>query len=152
VIALVRFRRHLKVGGRQVEAALLRGVVNSLVYGNFARFDERRQKIGDTWLPIEVPGPYSCMPLASAVSAGAHLLLALLERLVTDRSGVISYRDTDSAHIPSTSEGGIILLDDGFELSLLTHAQLFEVIGLFDPLSPAAWWPVWKVTGMEKDR
>jgi len=46
--------------------------------------------------------------LASWITSGAHLLLALVERLVTDAGGVIALMDTDSAAIVSTQEGGLV--------------------------------------------
>ena len=47
----------------------------------------------------EAPGEYCFPPLASLITSGGHLLLALLERLVTDRGGTYAMEDTDSMAI-----------------------------------------------------
>jgi hypothetical protein len=52
------------------------------------------------FIEIEAPGPYNFLPLASSVSSGALLLLAILDRLVRHHEGHIHYRDTDSSIIP----------------------------------------------------
>jgi hypothetical protein len=46
--------------------------------------------------------------LASWITSGAHLLLALVERLVTDAGGVWALMDTDSAAIVATARGGLV--------------------------------------------
>ena len=40
--------------------------------------------------------------------AAGHLLLALLERLVTDRGGTYAMEDTDSIAIVASKEGGLV--------------------------------------------
>jgi hypothetical protein len=145
VLALVEFRRRAKDEGDLVLAALLRVLVNSLVFGNLCRFDEFRHKVDGRWVLDERPGPWLCLPIASCVAAGSRLLLAVLDRMVRDLGGVIAYRDTDSAVIPASPEGGTLVLLDGSSMNELTHAQIDEVVGRFDGLSPAPWWPVWKV-------
>ncbi len=47
----------------------------------------------------EPPGEYCFPPLASLITSAGHLLLALLERLVTDRGGTYAMEDTDSMAI-----------------------------------------------------
>ncbi len=53
----------------------------------------------------ESPGEFCFPPLASLITGGSHLLLALLERLVTDRGGTYAMEDTDSIAIVASKEG-----------------------------------------------
>ena len=46
--------------------------------------------------------------LASWITSGAHLLLALVEQLVTEAGGVWALMDTDSAAIVATEHGGLV--------------------------------------------
>ena len=79
-------------------------------YGIFAQMDrkESNKPVKLTCYGID-PEPYECTvkhpespgefcfpPLASLITGGSHLLLALLERLVTDRGGTYAMEDTDS--------------------------------------------------------
>ncbi len=107
-VALVRRRRQAKAAGELCLSDELRVVVNSLVYGNLCRFDETRRKEGRRWTLVERPGPWTFLPIASSVSAGARLLLAVLERMVADRGGPVAYRDTDSSLIPASPTGGVL--------------------------------------------
>ena len=74
VLALVEYRRRAKDEGDLVLAALLRVVVNSLVFGNLCRFDEFRHKVDGRWVLDERPGPWLCLPIASCVAAGSRPL------------------------------------------------------------------------------
>ena len=56
----------------------------------------------------EAPGEYCFPPLASLITSGGHLLLALLERLVTDRGGTYAMEDTDSMAIVANQRGGLV--------------------------------------------
>ena len=53
----------------------------------------------------ESPGEFCFPPLASLITGGSHLLLALLERLVTDRGGTYAMEDTDSIAIVARQRG-----------------------------------------------
>lgn len=61
----------------------------------------------------EQPGTFCYPPLAAPLTAGARLLLALLERAVTDAGGSWAFADTDSMAIVATPEGGLIPCDGG---------------------------------------
>jgi hypothetical protein len=124
-----------------VLGAELRVIVNALVFGNFGRFDEIRQgsDIG------ERPGPWSYLPIASSVTAGARLLLAVVNRLVADRGGIVAYRDTDSSVILSSPEDGSIDLADGSSARQLSWAEVDDLLALFAPLGVFGEdIPVWK--------
>ena len=56
----------------------------------------------------ESPCEFCFPPLASLITGGSHLLLALLERLVTDRGGTYAMEDTDSIAIVASKEGGLV--------------------------------------------
>lgn len=61
----------------------------------------------------EDPGAYCCPPFAALTTAGARLMLALLERLVTDAGGTYAFCDTDSMAIVATKDGGLVACPGG---------------------------------------
>jgi hypothetical protein len=139
-VTLVRHRHKVKEKD-PVLGAELRVIVNALVFGIFGRGDEIRQgsDIG------ERPGPWSFLPIASSVTAGARLLLAVVNRLVADRGGIVAYRDTDSSVILSSPEGGSIDLADGSSARQLSWAEVGDLLALFAPLGVFGEdIPVWK--------
>jgi hypothetical protein len=127
------------------EAALLRVVVNALVFGNACRFDDRWRHDGRRWVRTEIPGPWCFLPIASSVAAGARLLLAALDRMVTGRGSIVAYRDTDSSLLLSSPGGGTFTLADRTTMRVLSHAEVHEVLAPFERLRPEPDWPVWKV-------
>ena len=145
VIRFVAYRRQMKAEGNLVTAGLLHAVVNSLVSGNFSRFDEIRIKRDRAWVTSEKPGPWNCMPIASTVTAGSHLLLGIYDRKVTDLGSAVLYRDTDSSMVASLPDGGSVDLPDGTHLRLLTWDEVDGIADSFAPLSPDPDWPLWKL-------
>jgi hypothetical protein len=139
VPAIVGRRRAAKARGEKRLASTLHAMVNSLVSGNPSRLDPTWQKTSSGWRREETPGPWTFMPMAVSVQAGAHLLLATVERLVTDLGGCIAYRDTDSSFVPASPAGGT--LPDGRRI--LTWDEVDDVLKAFDPLVHPGW-PVWK--------
>jgi hypothetical protein len=63
----------------------------------------------------EDAGLYCFPPLASCVTAGARLMLALLERKVTDQGGSYAFCDTDSMAIVATQRGDLFACPGGSE-------------------------------------
>ncbi len=61
----------------------------------------------------EDAGPFSFMPIGALITAGAHLMLAMLERCVTDRGGCYTLEDTDSMAIVATEHGGRVPCPNG---------------------------------------
>jgi hypothetical protein len=59
-----------------------------------------------TILEREVPGPFYLPPLASLITAGGRLLLALAEKCVTDAGGTYLFCDTDSLCVVAGEKGG----------------------------------------------
>ncbi len=56
----------------------------------------------------EVPGEYCFPPLASLITGGARLMLALLEHSVSELGGTYAMEDTDSMAIVATEHGGMV--------------------------------------------
>ncbi len=132
-------------------------------YGIFAQMDRQESDkevaltcygIDPTPYPCKVkhpeaPGEYCFPPLASLITSGGHLLLALLERLVTDRGGTYAMEDTDSMAIVSSQRGGLVSCPrgpyrtkDGHEairaLSWQQVAHIVERLGQLNPYDRTA--------------
>jgi hypothetical protein len=75
-------------------------------------------------------------PIASFGAPGSHLLLVILERLVSVRGGVVAYRDTDSSIIPARPMGAVTTTDTGETVHSLNWVDMDEVIHAFHTLSP----------------
>jgi hypothetical protein len=147
----VRERMTAKRRRELLRAAGLRGRNNSLCFGNAGRVDDKWRYVGRRWVREEVrPGPWAFFPVAASVAAGARLLLAIVERRVADRGGVVAYMDTDSTLIPATTDGGRLVLGDGSVVRELSLAEVDDVFTLFDALSLPDW-PVWKQEGGSRE-
>src|SRR5574341_394255 len=107
------------------------------VYGRADRFESA------TCSP-EDPGAFCFPPLASMITAAARLLLALLERCVTDLGGTYAFCDTDSMAIVASEDDGLVagpggpyLLPDGRDaVRALSWAQVRGVVKRFEALNP----------------
>ena len=91
----------------------------------------------------ERPGEYCFPPLASLITAGARLMLALLERCVTDLGGTYAMEDTDSMAIVATQPGGLIECEGGTHrkggtpaIRALSWAQVAAIAKCFEALNP----------------
>src|SRR5215469_10402233 len=58
-------------------------------------------------------GKVVCTPLGSLITSAGRLLLAMLERCITDASGTYLFCDTDSAAIVSTQRRQQVAMPDG---------------------------------------
>jgi len=127
-------------------------------YGIFAQMDRREsdQAVRLTCYGIdaqpyecraahpEAPGDFCFPPIASLVTSGGRLMLALLERLVTDRGGTYAMEDTDSMAIVATRRGGLIpcpggprRTKDGQEaIRALSWAEVRDIAQEFEKLNP----------------
>jgi hypothetical protein len=150
-LSIVRARQAAKLSGDVTLAAELHAVVNSLVFGVFWRFDQIRMKEGSGWVDGERPGPWNCLPIAATISAGARLLLATFDRLVTDSGGRVVYRDTDSSIAPASPNATTITLCNGSKIATLAWSDLDQIVEQFAPLSPEPEWPVWKIERGQPD-
>jgi hypothetical protein len=81
----------------------------------------------------EAPGEYAFPPLAACVTGAARLMLAMLERSVTDAGGSYAYCDTDSMAIIATRTGGPIS-EQG--VSALSWTQVDAIVERFTALNP----------------
>ena len=144
VVAIVGHRRRAKGRGDYRLAAELRVVVNALVYGGFCRFDDAVEREGRRVVRTERPGPWSFVPIAASVTAGARLLLAVAERSVNDLGGSVVYRDTDSVIVVASPEGGTFDLRGTGPVRALSWAEVDAALAPFGRLSPAPWWEVWE--------
>jgi hypothetical protein len=143
VLALVLHRGRAKRRGDLLLAVHLRVITNALVFGLASRTDEEWVKVSGKWTRAERPGPWSCFPIASSVTAGARLLLAVLERLISDAGGLVGYMDTDSAIIPASPAGGKLTLVDGSTGLELAWPEVDAVLARFERLALPDW-PVWE--------
>lgn len=92
---------------------------------------------------IEEAGPWY-FPPASLITAGGRLLLAMLEKVVSNAGGSYLMADTDSLAIISTKSGGLVAcnggnhrLPDGREaIKTLAWEQAKEIAEKFSSLNP----------------
>jgi hypothetical protein len=92
----------------------------------------------------EDPGRFFFPPLAAVITAGARLMLAILERCVTDAAGAWAFADTDSMAIVATDRGGLVPCpggqhrdDQGRECAhALSYAQVARIRDRFAALNP----------------
>lgn len=92
----------------------------------------------------EVPGEFFFSPAAALVTGAARLMLALLEHEVNALGGTYAFADTDSMAVVASPEhcklaiGGIGTRGEQVpqEITALSWAEVDEVIGRFDRLSP----------------
>jgi hypothetical protein len=95
------------------------------VYGLHGAFDQTTQAPED-------PGPLFFPLLAAVSTAGARLMLAVLERCVTDASGTYVFVDTDSMSIVASEHGGAIAPG----IYALTWGQVDAIARRFTSLNP----------------
>jgi hypothetical protein len=130
----------------------LKITANATAYGVLARFDrhergnhvgltvygpDEQPSIGSSQTP-EDPGPFCFPPVAATITAGARLMLAMLERLVHDEGGHYAFCDTDSMAIVSTPGGGTLPCPTagGDTITALPFRTLRRILARFDRLNP----------------
>jgi hypothetical protein len=105
-------------------AAFLKVVANAGSYGIFAQMDAQELPTGQRkevtvygaasqpWTVAvsapEQPGEYCFPPIAACITGAARLMLAMLERCVTDAGGAWVFCDTDSMAIVADTDGNLI--------------------------------------------
>ena len=90
------------------------------------------------------PGEHCFPPLASLITGGARLMLALLEHLVTELGGTYAMEDTDSMAIVATEAGGLVACPGGPRstpdgpraVMALSWKQVREIVNRFAALNP----------------
>jgi len=136
----------------------LKILANATSYGIWAQMDrqEGNKKVKVTCHGID-PEPYTCNvvhpdvpgefcfpPLASLITGGARLMLALLEYSVTELGGIFTMEDTDSMAVVATEHGGLVpcpggphqLKDGSSAVLALSWEQMDRIAERFRKLSP----------------
>lgn len=129
----------------------LKITANATSYGSLARFDSADKphpvdvtayapnvRIQTKTSSPETPGPYCFPPVAASITAGARLMLALIETHVTRAGGSYAFMDTDSIAIVAAPAGGHVPCPgepDGV-LAVLSHDEVRTILRAFDDLNP----------------
>jgi hypothetical protein len=138
----------------------LKTLANAGSYGIFAQVDPQDLAEGESQ-PIRVygpdgepftahttrpeqPGAFCFPPVAALITAGARLVLALIERLVMDAGGTHAFCDTDSMAMVATKDGGLVpcpggpyrLLDGREAVKALSWAEVDTMVSRLDALNP----------------
>jgi hypothetical protein len=131
----------------------LKTLANSTAYGIYAEMNRDEQAAGT---PVEVwglnhftdpdvknperAGDFYFAPIACLIASAARLMLALLERSVTDRGGVHCFADTDSMAIVATHDGRPARYPKtarrGTPIKPLSWAQIEDIVERFRHLNP----------------
>jgi hypothetical protein len=151
---------NLSEAERQRLNTALKTIANAGSYGIFAQMDRKELPSGkraevELWgltgepftnrlATPEEAGPFCFPPLAALITAGAKLMLALLETVVTERGGSYVFCDTDSMAIVASEHvhlvpcpGGSHVTNDGREaVKALSWDEVDEIAELFERLKP----------------
>jgi hypothetical protein len=137
-------------------AKFLKVIANSGSYGLFVQVDpETKTKAADVGVSsgekklrmssryVEKLGPWYFPPVASLITSGGRLLLAMLERSIQDLEGNYLFCDTDSMCIVASEQGGLtpcvggaFELNDQGAIKALSFAQVASVADRFNELNP----------------
>jgi hypothetical protein len=86
---------------------------------------------------VEVPGKWFAPHIASLITAGGRLLLAMLERSISDAGGTYLFCDTDSAAIVSAKRRKRIAMPDGAKpITALPWSEVQSIVDKFGSLNP----------------
>jgi len=93
---------------------------------------------------LEQPGPWYFPPVSALITAGGRLLLALLERMVTDAGGTHLMCDTDSMAIVASEHGGLVACkggphrtrEGGAAVKALSWKEVRRIVDRFETLNP----------------
>jgi hypothetical protein len=86
---------------------------------------------------VEEPGKWFAPHIASLITSGGRLLLAMLERCIADAGGTYLFCDTDSAAIVSMKDRQQIQMPDGAEpITALSWAEVQGIVDRFESLNP----------------
>ncbi|MGC2208105.1 MAG: hypothetical protein WA724_09705 [Candidatus Dormiibacterota bacterium] len=158
---LLKERQDLTAAERERLSLFLKILTNATSYGVFAQMD-RADLPPRARVPVQVftgsrsgafetetaapetPGRFTFPPIAAAITAGARLMLALAERMITDAGGTYAFMDTDSSAPVANESGGTItcrggphrLPTGGEAVRALSFANLEEIRARFESLNP----------------
>ncbi len=86
---------------------------------------------------VEEPGKWFAPHIASLITSGGRLLLAMLEKCITDAGGTYLFCDTDSAAIVSTERRQEIPMPNGAKpITSLWSAEVQNIVDKFESLNP----------------
>ncbi len=157
--ARVKKDQSLPESERDALSYFLKILANSGSYGLFVEINPERVgknvranvKVysGETYFEttspiVEPPGVWYCPVFASLITAAGRLLLALLERSVTDKGGSHLLCDTDSLAVVASEAGGLVpcvggahRLGHGREaVKALSWSAVQEIVNKFEKLNP----------------
>ena len=84
---------------------------------------------------VEEPGKWFAPHIASLITAGGRLLLAMLERCIADAGGTYLFCDTDSAAIVSMEHRQIAMPDGAEPITALSYNAVDEIVQRFEKLN-----------------
>jgi hypothetical protein len=94
------------------------------------------KKFSDASDVLENPGLWFFPPLASLITAGGRLLLAMTEACVEEKNGTYLFCDTDSLAIVSSENGGALDIPGSEGVRILTWKEVQDIVGKFVSLNP----------------
>jgi hypothetical protein len=94
------------------------------------------KKFRDDTDVIENPGPWFFPPLASLITSGGRLLLAMTEACVREKRGTYLFCDTDSLAIVASKEGGPLHVPGSEGVRILSWAEVKAIVDRFAALNP----------------
>jgi len=88
---------------------------------------------------VEEPGKWFAPHIASLITSGGRLLLAMLEKCISDAGGTYLFCDTDSAAIVSAKRRRQIAMPDSAKsITALSWLEVQRIVNRFEPLNPYA--------------
>jgi hypothetical protein len=84
---------------------------------------------------IEKPGDWYFPPIAALITGGAHLLLAMVESCVTEKSGHYLFCDTDSMCVVASRTGGWVACPNEPRIKALSWSDVEQVVARFESLN-----------------
>jgi hypothetical protein len=94
--------------------------------------DHMHEQFVDT---IEKAGEWYFPPIAALITGGGRLLLAMLERCITDKSGHYLFCDTDSMCIVASKNGGSVACPNEPRITALSWQDVREIAARFESLN-----------------
>jgi hypothetical protein len=154
-VRVIEQRNRLKRSNRPV-SDFLKVVGNSGSYGLFVQVDpetrEKPKKVrvysGERRFSppsryVEKTGPWYFPPVASLITSGGRLLLAMLERCIQNAGGSYLFCDTDSMCIVGSEQGGEVPCVGGNQkpngketIWGLSHREIKSIASRFNQLNP----------------
>jgi len=84
---------------------------------------------------IEKAGTWYFPPIAALVTGGAHLLLTIFERCISDEGGHYLFCDTDSLCIVASKHGGWVRCAEGPRIKELSWKDVDQIVERFESLN-----------------